>query len=102
MLSVATATPRPASGKLFTRVLVVEGWVSRDVVRAGYCAAENAGGSADRDDTYLIAPAAVLGPNHCPTSFPRSLPTRAMRWTLNGQSGEGVSRNQVMICTYIA
>lgn len=34
---------------------------------------------ARRKGTYLIAPAAVLGPNHCPTSLPRSLPTNAIR-----------------------
>jgi hypothetical protein len=51
--------------------------------------------------TNLIAPAATLGPNHCPTSVPRSFPARAIRCTLNGALGEGVSKNQVRICTYI-
>lgn len=32
-----------------------------------------------RRGSHLIAPAAVLGPNHWPTSFPRSFPARAMR-----------------------
>ena len=49
-----------------------------------------------------IAPAAVEGPNQLPTSLPSSLPASAMRWTLNGQSGEGESRNQVRIRTYVA
>ena len=29
--------------------------------------------------THLMAPAAVLGPNHCPTSLPSSFPASAMR-----------------------
>lgn len=52
-----------------------------------------------RRGTYLIAPAAVLGPNHWPTSFPRSFPASAMRWTLKGAWGNGESRNQVKIWT---
>lgn len=51
---------------------------------------------------YLIAPAAVLGPNHCPTSLPKSLPDMAMRWTLNGAREEGESKNQVKSFTYVA
>lgn len=51
---------------------------------------------------YLIAPAAMDGPNHCPTSVPSSLPARAIRCTLKGASSAGVSRNQVMISTYVA
>jgi len=49
----------------------------------------------------LIAPAATLGPNHCPTSVPSSLPARAIRWTLNGVSGAGVSRNHIRICIHM-
>src|SRR5579872_4322753 len=52
--------------------------------------------------TYFIAPAAVLGPNHCPTSFPRSFPANAIRWTLNGHSGEGESKNHVISWIYVA
>src|SRR5712671_6398114 len=52
--------------------------------------------------THLSAPAAVLGPNHCPTSLPRSFPASAIRCTLNGQKGEGESKNHVRICTYVA
>jgi hypothetical protein len=51
--------------------------------------------------THLIAPAAVLGPNHCPTSLPSSFPARAMRCTLNGLSGDGESKNHVRIWTYV-
>jgi hypothetical protein len=51
--------------------------------------------------THLIAPAAVLGPNHCPTSLPSSFPARAIRCTLNGQSGDGESKNHVKIWTYV-
>jgi hypothetical protein len=49
-----------------------------------------------------IAPAAVLGPNHCPTSFPSSLPASAIRCTENGAAGAGVSRNHVSRRTYVA
>ena len=51
--------------------------------------------------THLIAPAAVLGPNHCPTSLPSSFPARAIRCTLNGQCGDGESKNHVKIWTYV-
>jgi len=40
----------------------------------------------------LIAPAAVEGPNHSPTSLPRRLPSRAKRCTEKGESGDGSSR----------
>ena len=84
--SIASATPRPHSGNAFTRVLY-------DVLEV----VKERG-----KDTYLIAPAAMLGPNHCPTWVPSSFPARAMRCTLNGAWGSGVSRNQVMMRTYVA
>lgn len=34
--------------------------------------------------TDLMAPAAVLGPNHSPISFPSCFPMSAMRWTEKG------------------
>jgi hypothetical protein len=46
----------------------------------------------DRNKTNLNAPAAALGPNHIPTSFPAALPANAMRCTPNGAAG--ASRNQ--------
>lgn len=49
--------------------------------------------------TYFSAPAAVLGPNHSPTSLPSSFPINAIRWTLKGHRGEGSSRNQDRIFT---
>ena len=49
--------------------------------------------------TYLMAPAATLGLKHCPTSVPNSFPAKAIRYTLNGASGAGVSKNHVKICT---
>jgi len=52
--------------------------------------------------TDLRAPAAVLGPNHSPTSFPSSLPINAMRWTLNGHSGDGSSKNQDRMRMWVA
>ena len=52
--------------------------------------------------TYLIAPAAVLGPNHCPTSFLNSFPARAILCTENGACGAGVSKNHVSNLTYVA
>jgi len=55
------------------------------------------GGKAD-----LRAPAAVLGPNHSPTSFPSSLPINAMRWTLNGHRGDGSSKNQDRMRIWVA
>jgi hypothetical protein len=47
----------------------------------------------------LIAPAAVLGPNHWPTSFPSSFPASAILCTLNGHRVDGESKNHVKIWT---
>lgn len=52
--------------------------------------------------THLIAPAAVLVPNHSPISLPSCLPTRAIRWTENGQMAAGSSKNQDTIWRYEA
>lgn len=83
--STARLTDSCASGNACARVL--------DVVRTS----QTAWGRS-----HLIEPAAVEGPNQVPTSLPRALPARAMRWTPNGASGEGVSKNQVRILTYTA
>lgn len=58
--------------------------------------------SAQRVKTHLTAPAAVLGPNHSPTSFPSCFPTSAIRCTLNGHAADGSSKNHPKICTYVA
>lgn len=50
----------------------------------------------------MSAPAAVLGPNHSPTSLPSSLPINAILCTLYGHKGDGSSRNHVRILTYFA
>lgn len=86
--SAAIETPSPAFGNACTSALVPE---LHKRVEAG-----------QKTFTYLIAPAAVLGPNHCPTSFPRSFPASAIRWTLNGHNGEGESKNQVINWMYVA
>ncbi len=49
---------------------------------------------------HLIEPAAVLGPNHCPTSLPSFFPSRAIRCMLNGQSEDGESKNRIRIWMY--
>lgn len=54
---------------------------------------------ARRKSTHFSAPAAVLGPNHSPTSFPNSLPIKAIRCTLKGHKGEGSSKNHDNIRT---
>ena len=46
------------------------------------------------DWTDLMAPAAVLGPNHWPISLPSCFPASAIRWMLKGAVGCGVSRNR--------
>ena len=51
--------------------------------------------------THLIAPAGVLGPNHCPTSFLSSFLARAIRCRLNRLSGDGESKNHVKIWMYV-
>jgi hypothetical protein len=45
--------------------------------------------------THLIEPAAVLGPNHCPSSFPSSFLARAILCTLNGHNVKGESKNHI-------
>jgi hypothetical protein len=50
---------------------------------------------------HLIAPAAVLGPNHCPASLQSSYQTRAIRHILNRQSEDGKSKDQIRSWTYV-
>ena len=49
--------------------------------------------------THLIAPAVVLGPNHCPTSFLSPFLASTILCTLNGHSVDGESKNHVKIWT---
>lgn len=87
--STATETPSPAFGNACTSALDYKIPVSKV-------------GVVGNAITHLIAPAAVLGPNHCPTSFPRSFPANAILWTLNGHNGEGESKNHDINWIYVA
>ena len=79
MLSVAKATLSPESGNCDTRV-------PYNNKKGKHVRTEDQGQWTDR-------------PDGAPTSVPDSFPVSAMRWTLNGASGVGVSRNQVRTCT---
>ena len=78
--STAIETPSDAYGKLCTNDL------KEDV---SIYAAKMA------TSTHLIVSAAVLGPNHCPTSFPSSFLARDILSTLNGHGVDGGSKNHV-------
>ena len=82
----ATEIPSDAYGKLCTNDL------KRDI---SIYAAKMA------TSTYLIAPAEVLGLNHCQTSFPSSSPTKAILCTLYGHSVDGRRRIEE-VCHYLA
>jgi hypothetical protein len=51
--------------------------------------------------THLIAPVAVLGPTYCPTFLPSPFSARAIWYMLNGQSGDGKSKNHELLRAYI-
>jgi hypothetical protein len=50
------------------------------------------------NDAHLNAPAAALGPNHMPTSFPAALPASAMRCTPNGAAGASRNHERSRAC----
>lgn len=94
-LSAASDTERPAKGYASVRFLQMT--KTNQLFDLGF--AKNTG---TRNSTHRIAPAAVLGPNHSPTSLPSCLPTSAIRWTENGAYGDGSSRNHERIRAYVA